>query len=924
MAHEDSRPPSSHDAETMPSPQTPVSSRGLSSTGRSMAAAAMPERVAGYKISRILGQGGMGVVYLAKREDSGFAPVVALKVIKRGMDTEDIVRRFETERKVLSGLNHPNIARLIDGGTTEEGLPFFALEYIEGVPLDKYCDSNRLSTRDRLVLFQKICAAVHYAHQNLIVHRDLKPGNILVSTQGEPKLLDFGIAKLLNPSLFEISEVTGPGMRLMTPEYASPEQVRGDPITTASDVYSLGVMLYELLTGRRPYKFKTRLQHEIVRIVCEEEPAKPSTVVSFDDAKPSEPQPPSDAHSSKHMAEMREGGVDRLRKRLRGDIDDIVLKSLDKSPQRRYSSAEQLAEDLSRHLEGQPVVARPPSLTYKFEKFVRRNRGSVAAACAVLVALAGGVVGTTYQWQQAVAAEQVAVQERNAADEQRQKAEAATAEAVAQREKARAAWNEVWGLSTRFIDQFHQSVVKLPGSLQARELLVNTANEYMDKLLANTGDDLDKQLTASGVFERMGQVQADLRGGSKGDAAQGLVLQRRALEIRQKVLTARPDDRVALLATGTSHLRIGDLLSLGGKQDEAVKSYEAALPLLKKLDGESKEAVPALMRIAAIESKLGDASRRSRDFPAASGHYEEAQRVRTRVAALDPTPTAKRNLSAGLLEIAMLLDEQGEHDAALERIDAAIAVRRELLAAEPEQARTQRDLAVALRQRAATLLLADRPADAEAAARESRGLMSSLVEKEKQSPDARNIYTLAMCDTLLGDVLSKADKHTDAALAYTSAAATLEPIAQESKETADYRAGLADALAGRGAALLAQGDATGALPPLDRSRELLDAILADAPDNTDMQRSLLAKLARSADAAEAIAKDTRESAASRRRSAIQGSGWATRGLAIAESLAKLPGKPLDKEISPDALKASRDRLDALAREVGEGAPPARP
>jgi non-specific serine/threonine protein kinase/serine/threonine-protein kinase len=886
--------------------------------------AAMPERVAGYKISKVLGQGGMGVVYLAKREDSSFAPLVALKVIKRGMDTEDIVRRFETERKVLSGLNHPNIARLIDGGTTEEGLPFFALEYIEGVPLDKYCDSNRLSTRDRLVLFQKICAAVHYAHQNLIVHRDLKPGNILVSTQGEPKLLDFGIAKLLNPSLFEISEVTGPGMRLMTPEYASPEQVRGDPITTASDVYSLGVILYELLTGRRPYKFKTRLQHEIVRIVCEEEPAKPSTVVSFEEAKPSDPQPPSDAQSSKLMAEMREGGVDRLRKRLRGDIDDIVLKSLDKSPQRRYTSAEQLAEDLSRHLDGQPVVARPASVAYKFEKFVRRNRGSVAAACAVFVALAGGVIGTTYQWQAAVAAEQVAVQERNVADEQRQKAEAATAEANAQREKAQNAWNEVWTLSTRFIDQFHQSVIKLPGSIPARELLVNTANEYMDKLLANSAEDMDKQLTASAIFERMGQVQADMRGGSKGDAAQGLVLQRRALEIREKVLAARPDDRVALLAAGSSHLRIGDLLSLSGQQDESVKSYEAALPLLKKLDGESKDAVPALMRIAAIESKLGDAARRSRDLPAAEKHYEEAQRVRTRVAALDPGATAKRNLSVGLLDIAGLFDEQGKHDAAIERIDAAIAVRRELLAAEPEQARTQRDLAVALRQRASSLLLAGRAADGEAAVREARGLMSSLVEKEKQSPDARNVYTLAMCDILLGDVLSDVKKHAEAASAYASAAATLGPITQDSKETAEYRRGLADALGGRGAALLAQGDAAEALASLERSRDVLDEILKGSPDDGELQRSLLSKLARSAGAAEALAKDQRESMASRRRVATQGVAWAARGLAIAESLAKLPGAPLDSDFSPESLRDARDRLETLARELGEGTPAAKP
>jgi tetratricopeptide (TPR) repeat protein len=873
----------------------------------------------------------MGIVYLAKREDSSFAPMVALKVIKRGMDTEEIVRRFETERKVLSGLNHPNIAKLIDGGTTEEGLPFFALEYVEGVPLDRYCDDQRLPTRERLVLFQKVCAAVHYAHQNLIVHRDLKPGNILVSAQGEPKLLDFGIAKLLNPSLFEISEVTGPGMRLMTPEYASPEQVRGDPITTASDVYSLGVILYELVTGRRPYRFKTRLQHEIMRIVCEEEPARPSTAVAIavsPEAPASELAQPSDVAgagpTSQQLAERRDVDAGRLSKRLRGDIDDIVLKSLDKSPLRRYHSAEQLSEDLKRHLEGQPVVARPPSVAYRFEKFVRRNRTAVAAACAVFLALALGVTGTTVQWRNAVAAERVAIEQRDEATAQRLRAEAATAEADSQRQRAQTAWNEVWTLSTRFIDQFHQSVIKLPGSIPARELLVTTASEYMDKLLANSGEDLDKQLTVAAIYERMGQIQADMRGGSKGDVAQGLLHQRKSLEIRQRVLATKPDDRVALLGTGSSLLRVGDLLQLSGKGDEAVASYEAALPILKKLDDGTKEAVPALMRVAAIESKLGDAARRNQDFAAAEARYTAAQEIRTKVAALDPGPGSKRNLSVGLLDLATLLSEQDRHAEALERIDAAIAVRRELLEAEPQQARTQRDVAVALRQKSITLLEAERPADAEAPIREARALMSSLVEQERSSPDARNIYTLALCDLQLGEALTAAERHAEAASAFAAAASLLEPLSQESKEASDYRTSLADAWLGQGAALLSKGEPGGALALFERARTSFRTIVSENPDDSFHKRSLLRALALSASAAEIRAADERDPAPARLQTAQTAAPWVDEALQLAESIAAAPGPALEGPSSLDALRAQRDRLLALTSQLGQPATPASP
>lgn len=967
-------PVSSADAETIPASHAPMSGRGPATLAEDRLA---PDRLAGYKILRTLGQGGMGVVYLAKREDSNFAQRVALKVIKRGMDTDDIVRRFEVERKVLSGLNHPGIARLIDGGTTEDGRPYFALEYVEGVPLDKYCDAQRLSTTQRIELFRKVCAAVHYAHQNLIVHRDLKPGNILVTSDGQPKLLDFGIAKLLNPSMFEVAEITGPGLRLMTPEYASPEQVRGDPITTASDVYSLGVMLYELVTGRRPYKFKTRLQHEIQRIICEEEPERPSTMISrLREVEASTPAAPSDAMTSQQIAAVREGDVERLRKKLRGDIDDIVLKALEKSPQRRYSSAEQFAEDLARHLSGQPVTARPASAAYKFQKFVRRNRGPVAAGVALFLVLAAGVATTTAQWQraegerevalaaQAVAQEQRAAAEaaRDVADEQRaaaenakavaqeqraaaeaaraiadeQRAQAENAKAVAeaarveaqtQKERAEAAWNDLWTLSTRFIDQFHAAVTKLPGSLPARELLVNTGAEYMDKLVASAGDDTDKQVTLAAIYERLGQIQADMKGGSKGDVAAALVQQRRALDIRQKALAAKPDDRSLLLATGTSLLRVGDLQTLAGESAEAAKTYEAALTMLRRLDADTKEAVPALQRIAALESKLGDQRLAANDLDGATARYEEADRVRTRVLAIDGTPLARRNQSVGRIDLARVLQRRGELPRALELVESAIQTRQELLAATPEQAREQRDLAVAHYEKAILLLEAGRAAQAREPVLTARRIMGALVERERGlaegnagATDARNVFTLAIIDIALGRSLigaGDADEQSlaEAIEAFDRAAEALEPLADEAKQNAEYTQELGSALAGRAGVLVRQGSPGAALVAMERARGIAETAARREGASPETRVVLADRLAESARTAEAAAGDARETREARARAASQGAAWARQAAEISDA-AVAAGLRVGPETDAAVLRELQGRLEALAAELG--------
>src|SRR5690242_16566985 len=318
-------------------------------------------RLGSYRIEREIGRGGMGAVYEASRADNEFNKRAAIKLVKRGMDTDFILRRFRKERQILAALDHPHIAGLLDGGTTEDGLPYFVMEFIEGQPLYSYCDSNNLNVTERLKLFRAICDAVHYAHQKQVVHRDIKPSNVLVTSAGIPKLLDFGIAKLLNPQLAgDIThDPTATAMRLMTPEYASPEQVQGAPTTPTTDVYSLGVLLYELLTGHRPYRLVNRAPHEIARVICEESPAPPSIIITrAEDLLPS--LFTGDENTTlQRLYATRGGTLESIRRALIGDLDNIVMQALRKEPEWRYQTAAQLRDDITRYLEGRPVSDLP-------------------------------------------------------------------------------------------------------------------------------------------------------------------------------------------------------------------------------------------------------------------------------------------------------------------------------------------------------------------------------------------------------------------------------------------------------------------------------------------------------------------------------------------------------------------------------------
>ncbi len=459
-----------------------------------------------YKTVKQIGLGGMGEVYRAYRADDEYRKEVALKVVRSGQDSGFVVTRFKNERQILATLEHPNIARLLDGGTSQDGTPYLVMELVEGQPITEYCDTNALSTHDRLKIFMQVCAAVQYAHQRLIIHRDIKPSNILVTNDGTPKLLDFGIAKILDTDAGSGKrDQTLTVFRALTPQYASPEQVTGEAITTASDVYSLGVVLYELLAGTNPYPTTANYQ-DAARVVCEFEPRKPSTIRQLDGKSALE-------LNSGLLAKTLSFASDRHRNDLKGDLDNIVLMALRKEPQRRYASVEQFAEDIRRYLANLPVMARKDTASYRASKFVLRHKVGITAATAVVLTLIAGFV--------------ITVREARIAQQR---------------------FNDVRSLANSLIFDVHDSIKDLPGSTPAKKIIVDRALRYLHNLAQESGGDVGLQRELASAYERLGSVQGDYLENNLGDAQGTLASYKKALEIRRQIDAGSKDwnDRLAL------------------------------------------------------------------------------------------------------------------------------------------------------------------------------------------------------------------------------------------------------------------------------------------------------------------------------------------------------------------------------------------
>ena len=578
-----------------------------------------------YRVVRELGRGGMGAVYLAERADGQYEQRVALKLIKRGMDTDQVLSRFRVERQILASLDHPNIARLLDGGSTEQGVPFFAMEYIEGEPIDAYSDRKELSVEDRLRLFLQVCGAVSYAHQHLVIHRDIKPLNILVTPDGIPKLLDFGIAKVLHDGADETSTVTG--MRLLTPEYASPEQVDGLHATTVSDVYSLGVVLYELLTGRSPYRPRSRTPLDVVEAVRTTDPERPSAA----------------------------GATEKLRRRLRGDLDTILLTALRKEPARRYQSVEQLAADLRRHLDGLPVRARSDTFGYRAGKFVRRNRVAVAAGTLVVLAMIAGTVATAYQARQARAAQARA--ERRFAD--------------------------VRKLANALLFDYHDAIRDLRGARPVRERLVRDALGYFDGLAQEAHDDPSLQRELAAVYLRVGELQqTDPSGGDLEGAARSFA---KASTMLDQLLRADSNDAQVRHDAATAALALGHLVWERGDLAGGLEHARRARSLLEPLVAVSPERRELRLQLATAIDRQGQIALEAGDI-AGSLEFHQAE-LRLLEASPDSQrrhPLVRHAVSVAYGHLADAQVEAADLDGALASHRRSLAIRLELVREHPE------------------------------------------------------------------------------------------------------------------------------------------------------------------------------------------------------------------------------------------------
>ena len=576
------------------------------------------DRIGPYRVLRTLGVGGMGEVYLAERADAEFDQQVAIKVVFGGSLTRGVHSRIKIERQILAQLDHPNIAHLMDGGSLPDGTAYIVMEYVDGMPIDEYCDSNRLDIVARLKLFQTVCAAVHYAHQNLIVHRDLKPSNILVTADGVPKLLDFGIAKLLDERQagHHTLAVTQADLRLMTPDHASPEQVRGQAITTSSDVYVLGVLLYKLLTGTGPFVIPSMRLTDIERAICEKDPPLPSQTVGSDSSE-----------ETRGITDARSTSAHRLRRTLRGDLDNTVIMAMRKEPERRYSSSQQMAADIQRYLDGKPIIARRDTLSYRSAKFVRRHWLPVTAGAGTIFLILA-FAATTYVQSQRIAAE------RDRVAEQRE---------LADHERARA----------EEVSNFLVNLFKLSDPEENRGNLV-TARELLDSGAKRLRAGLQNQpATKAALLSTVGEVYDSL--GQYQDA----------LPILNESLTLQPPShdksRInTLLELGRARIGAGDLSG-------AEQPLREALRLSQDTFGAaSQESGNALWALGKLRQQ--------------QGQFTEAKDLYKRALAISETTLAPQtDVSAELDDLAQIYSREQQWGLAEQTYNRALDVDRRVL-----------------------------------------------------------------------------------------------------------------------------------------------------------------------------------------------------------------------------------------------------
>jgi serine/threonine protein kinase/tetratricopeptide (TPR) repeat protein len=836
-----------------------------------------------YRIIRRIGHGGMGAVYLAERDDDQFKKQVAIKLVRPGMDTDFVLRRFLSERQILASLDHPNIARLLDGGTTLDNRPYFVMEHIEGKPITEYSDEQRLSTVERLKLFRQVCSAVHYAHQNLVIHRDIKPSNILVTADGTPKLLDFGIAKLLNPDLAgRTIEATAVAVRLMTPEYASPEQVRGEQITTASDVYSLGVLLYELLTGHRPYKITSRLPQDIARVVCEQEPQKPSTAVARVVTVEGSDGATRTMLTPESVSRTRDGQPDKLRRKLSGDIDNIVLMAMRKEPQRRYASVDQLSNDLLRHLEGRPVIARKDTFTYRSAKFVKRHKAGALAVLLILITLAGGVAAT-----------------------------------LKQRAKAERRFNDVRQLANSFLFDFHDAIKDLPGSTPARELVVNRALEYLDSLAKESGNDRSLMRELATAYQKVGDVQGNPYSANIGDMTGAIESFRKSLAIRQKLVASDPASVENRRDLTISYLRIGDIAWGKGDTEVALEAYRNAIAIGEALLSADQLDAQSSRNLWNGYRNYAYALAQAGDFDAALVSFNKGREIIEKLAATNPNdPQVQRDMSVNYSSMGEARAETGDLAGAIESFMKALAIDEKLLAADPNNVSMRSSAGAARLNIGQVMSLSGDTAGSLENYRKALSIFQSIAAADPADAKARR--NVGVTHLQIWQVLQKAGDHAEALKTSRSAATIFEGLIDEDSANMHGRGELALSYNYLGLSLAKTGSGAQGLDYCRKARGIAEELAAANPTNAELRALMAVTYSNVGSVYQTIASSDKSSTGKQIELWREARGWHQRGFEILKDL-KDRGAWTSRDYGgPDEVAAEIAKCDAaLAKLEGK-------
>lgn len=690
-----------------------------------------PERVGPYEIERLLGTGGMGEVFLARRCGGDFEQRVAIKLL-RGLPTRELTDRFSRERRVLASLAHPNIAALIDGGETETGTPYLVMPFVEGEPIDVFCRSRNLGARELIELAIPVLVAVGHAHRRLVVHRDIKPANVLVDAEGRPMVLDFGIAKILGNAG---SNVTGTGRQLLTPMYASPEQVRDEPISTSTDVFSLGVLLYELCAGVHPWGSDHPSPLELAKRICEMDPPTPSSVraSSMTDARQSQ-------------------------RALWADLDAVIMNALRKEAERRYASVDRFADDLRRALDGRTVTARPDTITYRASKFIGRHRAAVGAIAFAATALVAGTAISVWQAH---------------------RAEAASSRYLEQLAFTQTRNHQLRELATTLIFEVYDSVATLDGANPARLALVENGVAYLDELSLQLEDDPSLAIDLVRGYARLADVQALRTIGSMGDTAGALQSSTKALDVARR-LQAMPDapaDAPMLLAT--AHRVRGDLLRAIGDHEQSIAAYaagrRAAQDAIDRLPGQARPyrfAISLALQQGAAERRIG----RPRD---ALVSYAAARTAIDTAIELDPEDTdTRRNLTILLRREGDLLLAEGREADAQAKYEEGAGVLRVLMQTEPNNRQYESDLSIQIERLGDCAMRRGDPTSALERYEAAHKLAKD--ESDRNPGDLLSLSRLSIAIEKLADAQHAIGNIEQAAdLAAESAAMTAEAAAQD-------------------------------------------------------------------------------------------------------------------------------------------------